>query len=395
MIRPVEHPFVHYFDHNATTPLSPAAREAFVQAMDEAWHNPSSPYRDAARVHRQLKDARERVAALVGRATEEIVFTSGATEANNSVIQWAVGAASSDSRYIVSPTEHPSVIENVDQMPADLVRSLQVDRDGQADVGQCEELLSGGKTALVACMAANNETGVLGPVTEIGQLCAQTDVPFLCDASQWIGRLPAGKLPGRAFVVACAHKFGGPKGVGFLCVPATGHGYSGARGGEQEHGRRAGTENFPAIAAMVAALESAERQSVQDRLERAEWREAFTSNAAANIPGACINGVGRDRLWNTVSLMLPRFENTRWVSRLDKLGFQVSTGSACATGSKASSHVLAAIGLSPDETRRTIRVSAGWETQKQDWRALGQVMEEVWRDLSSESSAGAGGVISV
>lgn len=386
---------MHYFDHNATTPLAPAARETLIQALDEAWQNPSSPYRDAARVNRKLQDARARVAELLGRKAEEVVFTSGATEANNAVIEWARRSSDRSSLLVTSPTEHPSVLEPLEEMSVDQVRHLQVDSTGWADVGQCEEFLSGGKTALAACMAANNETGVLGPVAEMCECCARYDVPFLCDASQWIGRLPARGLPPSAFVVGCAHKFGGPKGVGFLCVPASGHSFHGARGGEQEHSRRAGTENVPAIAAMVAALESAEQHSADDRRRRIGWRDEFAGNVMSALPGVCANGANRDRLWNTVSLTLPRYENTRWVTRLDKLGFQVSTGSACATGSTAPSHVLAAMGLNADVTRRTIRVSAGWETGENDWIALGQAIIRIWRDLESESSDGTAKVISI
>jgi len=395
LIRPVAHRNVPYFDHNATTPLLPAAREVLLQMLDEAWHNPSSPYRDAARVHRKLQDARARIAEVVRRAAEEVVFTSGATEANNAVINWARQRLGVSALFLVSPTEHPSVIESLDQVSVDYLRHLRMDAAGSPDVGHAEQLLAESETALVACMAANNETGVLGPVGEIAECCDRHDVPYLCDASQWIGRLPARDLPPSAFVVGCAHKFGGPKGVGFLCVPAAGRDFHGSRGGDQEHGLRAGTENLPAIAAMAAALEFAEGHSAEDCRQRTDWRDALINTITTAIPGSQVNGRDRDRLWNTVSLTLPRHENTRWVTRLDKLDFQVSTGSACATGSNAPSHVLAALKLSAEETRRTIRVSAGWETREEDWTALKGAILQVWRELESDSSSGTGEVISV
>lgn len=395
MLRPIVRGIVHYFDHNATTPLLPQAREVLLQTMDEAWQNPSSPYRDAARVHRRLQDARARIADWMGRAAEEVVFTSGATEANNAVIHWAWRVGGRTSLLVTSPTEHPSVLEALEELPADSIRRLDVDQDGRIAVAQCAELISNGEVALAACMAANNETGVLGPVADVGEICAGNNVPFLCDASQWIGRRPARELPRDAFVVGCAHKFGGPKGVGFLCVPASGRTFHGSRGGEQEHGHRAGTQNFPAVAAMVAALAMIEAQTETDRRKRVEWRDAFVARVAAGLPGVQVNGPGSDRLWNTVSLTMPRFENTRWVTRLDKLGFQVSTGSACATGSKAPSHVLAAMGRSADETRRTVRISAGWETTESDWRDLEQAMGQVWQELRQDETGAAGNVVSV
>jgi cysteine desulfurase len=148
-------------------------------------------------------------------------------------------------------------------------------------------------------------------------------------------------------------------------------GFRGSLGGEQEGRRRAGTENFPGIAAMVAALSFAESQETK---ERTGWRDEFITTISKALPGVRVNGGGAPRLWNTVSLCMPEHENTRWVTRLDKAGFQVSTGSACATGSSSPSHVLAAMGLGPEEARRTIRVSAGWETACEDWDALAEVI---------------------
>ena len=379
-----------YFDHNATTPLSPAAREAWVRASDEAWANPSSPYRLSARVHRLLGEARERVAAHLDVAADEIVFTSGATEANNAVIHWAAHALPAGHGAAVSPTEHPSVLA-----PARAVFGTQlivpaIGTDGRID----PQLLVRERVGLVAAMAANNETGVLGPVPEIDALCRERDAWYLCDASQWIGRMPVRGLAPRAFLVGCAHKFGGPKGVGFLRVPraAQAAGYCGQLGGEQEGGRRAGTENFPAIAAMVAALDAARAQA--DTLAtRAAWRSAFIDAITRRIPGVVVNSGAAPCLWNTVSLRLPAHENTRWVVRLDKLGFEISTGSACASGSAAPSHVLAAMGLSADEARRTIRVSSGWETTERDWQRLADAIVNVGEQLQCEG--GDGGVVRI
>ena len=360
-----------YFDHNATTPLVPDAGNALAKALKDAWHNPSSPYRASARVHRLLEEARESVAACLKASVEEIVFTGGATEANNAIISWAARELPAGKEMLVGRTEHPSVLEAARFCFKNRVRWLDVDADGVPDLQQLGEQLATGDIGLVAAMAANNETGVISPVAEIGPACRAAGACYLCDASQWIGRLPAAEVPANAFAVACAHKFGGPKGVGFVRVPAGVGGFRGALGGGQEGSRRAGTENFPGIAAMVAALRFSEGQETK---ERTGWRDAFMASISNALPGVGLNGGVAPRLWNTVSLSMPEHANTRWVTRLDKAGFQVSTGSACATGSDSPSHVLAAMGLSPEETRRTIRISAGWETARKDWDALAQVI---------------------
>jgi cysteine desulfurase len=202
-------------------------------------------------------------------------------------------------------------------------------------------------------------------------------VPYLCDASQWLGKLPAGGVGGNGFVIAAAHKFGGPKGVGLLKLAPQSEGLRGQLGGGQERGHRGGTEDFPAIAAMGAALAEAEQKKVFLETERLAWREEFERAAIAAVPGARVVGEGADRLWNTVSLVMPFADNTRWVTRLDKRGFQVSTGSACATGKGGPSHVLAALGFEAEEAKRVVRVSSGWETTREDWQALAAALGTV------------------
>ncbi len=372
-----------YFDHNATTPLLPVAREAWLQASDEAWANPSSPYRASARVHRLLGAARERVAAQLGVGAEEIVFTSGATEANNAVISWAARTSSSDAPVIISPTEHPSVLAPARAAFGSRLHMLQISDQGTVDLEALRSALLARSAALVAVMAANNETGVLAAVAEMDDLCRDRGAWFLCDASQWVGRVPARGLAPGAWIVGSAHKCGGPKGVGFLRVPPAAARFWAALGGEQEGGRRAGTENYPAIAAMVAALEfSAEQLSSIEA--RSAWPQRCAAAIRQRVPGVIENTGTAARLWNTISLRMPAHDNTRWVVRLDKLGFEVSTGSACATGSAAPSHVLAAMGLTTDEARRTIRISSGWETTEREWQLLADAITNVWEQLQCE-----------
>ena len=379
-----------YFDHNATTPIAPCAREAWLRASEESWQNPSSPYRDAARVRVRMDTARDDLAQLLGCSAGQVVFNSGATEGANAVFAHWAGALPSGLKVAVNPTEHPCVVEAARHYlaPEQLVW-LEIDAHGVVRLPKLEALLAGGAVAAVSLMAANNETGVLQPWREVAALCRRRRVAYHCDASQWLGKLPASGLGEAGWVTASAHKFGGPKGTGVLLWPAQSEGFRSQRGGEQEHGHRAGTEDYPGIAAMVAALVEAESSKVMKAPERLRLRDAFEVRIQDTLPGIRIVGAGADRLWNTVSLIMPSAENHRWVAKLDKRGFQVSTGSACATGEDGPSPVLAAMGFSPEEARRAIRVSAGWETVEEDWRGLAAALAEVDVELRSSSAPGS------
>lgn len=387
---------MHYFDFNATTPLSPAAEAAWRQASSEHWHNPSSPYRAAARVRNLLEACREKMASLLRCEAENLVFTSGATEGNNSVINYFAAKAEPRAEMLLSPVEHPCVLESARAAFAGRMEFLPVNGEGVVEVSKLPALLKSRSVVLVSVMAANNETGVLQPWTEVQEVCRQHGVPFHCDASQWLGKLPARSLGECDFLTGSAHKFGGPKGTGFVKISETHNDFTSLRGGSQEAGRRSGTENYPAIAAMAAALEDTiskieTAQSVQGSL-----RDAFENGLAGALPEVRFIGREAPRLWNTTSILLPAGKNTRWVLQLDKLGFAVSTGSACATGKDSPSHVLAALGLSPEQINRVVRVSAGWETSEASWEALMDGFRQVWQNLKTPSThSGETHVISI
>ena len=365
-----------YFDHNATSPLIPAAREAWLDAVERFIGNPSSPHRLGARADAALMQAREKLAGWLGCKPEEIVWTSGATEANNAVLHHA--ASVSDGEVWISSVEHPCVLAAAERYCSNRTRRIPVTSDGVVEVAWLANALQHSVPALVGVMAANNETGVLQPWREIGALCRENAVPFFCDAAQWIGKLPPAGLGACDFVSGCAHKFGGPQGVGFLKVPA------GFRplivGGPQEENRRAGTENVAGILAMIAALEAREQMAAPIAL-----RAAFEAALCRALPGAQILGASADRLWNTVSVLMPEVADCRqrWVVKLDKLGFAVSTGSACASGKEQPSHVLSAMGLAPAEAGRVLRFSSGWETRASDWEALLGGLQRAFTELSA------------
>jgi len=285
------------------------------------------------------------------------------------------------------------------------------------------------RPGLVAIMAANNETGVLQPWREALAICLQWEVPYFCDAAQWIGKLPAFGLGECTFVSGAAHKFGGPKGVGLLKCPAKGRVEPLLRGGPQEEGRRAGTENVAGILSMLAALEVREKlmrdtdqptpapsqegsgsrtraassppgrgqgwvstsakpgsclaaEAIQLRLR---WRDAFIDRLLDALPDAEVVGLRQPRLWNTVSALMPNADGQqRWVVKLDKLGFAVSTGSACSSGKEEPSHVIAAMSYSPHEAGRVLRFSGGWETTEPDWHALIEALQTVHRGMSKQ-----------
>ncbi len=378
-----------YFDHNATTPLSRAARAAWIEASEDAWQNPSGPYRAGARVRNRLEAGRERLGDFLACPGESLVFTSGATEGNNALFAWLARRAGPEDRVLLSAVEHPSVREAAMRWFPGRTEFIPVDRDGAVDPEAVRRELRRKRPGLVSVMAANNETGVVQPFETLAALCREAGVWFHCDAAQWIGKMPAARLEGCDFVTGSAHKFGGPKGVGFLRVPVSADDFQGQVGGEQEHRRRAGTENYPAIAAMVAALEEREVAGFADVDERIARRAAFESRLAEAVPGVRIAGTGKERLWNTVSIIVPRHRNHRWVMKLDREGFAVSTGSACSSGDEAPSPVLAAMGYGVEEARRAVRVSAGTETGEADWSGLGEAFARVWRtweDRGTDSS---------
>ena len=367
-----------YFDHNATTPLLPEARNAWLEVNAKFPGNPSSPHRLGARADHLLTVAREKLATFLGCHSTEIVFTSGATESNNTALHHVARTKTTDAEVWVSAIEHPCVLEPAQFYFGEKLKLIPVNRDGVADLGWMEIEFRKKRPALVAVMAANNETGALQAWEEINQLCHVHQTPFLCDAAQWIGKLPARGLGDCDWVSGAAHKFGGPRGVGFLKVPAKLSVVPLMRGGPQEELRRAGTENVAGVVAMLAALEMREAQIARGEYgARAVHRESFERQLLIALPGAEIVSAGARRLWNTVTALMPEADcQQRWVVKLDKLGIAVSTGSACASGKEEASHVLRAMGRA-DDAARALRFSAGWETTAAEWRTLLLALESI------------------
>lgn len=360
-----------YFDHNATAPVMREAREAWLEATEKIYGNPSSPHAFGATAHQALSTARERLAHHLGCHAADIIWTSGATEANNMLLHHFSLALPAKAEVWISAIEHPCVHDSARHYFGPRAKLIPVTREGVVDMEWFAHEMADTRPGLVGVMAANNETGVLQPWRELLAICQTYQVPFFTDAVQWIGKLPARGLGDCDYVTGAAHKFGGPRGVGFLKMPHRNKLHSLLHGGKQERGQRAGTENVPIILAMLAALDVRERQLAEGLHQtRAEWKEKFEKLLLRQVPGCTVVGLHTPRLWNTTSALMPEGPQQRWVTRLDKSGFAVSTGSACTTGKEEPSHVLSAMGYKAGQVTQVLRFSSGWETTAADWEAL-------------------------
>lgn len=379
---------LRYFDHNATTPLCEAAKAAWISASEAQWLNPSSPYRSAAAVKVRYEAARESLARHFGVSPGRVIFTSGATESNNAVIRYWARSLSGDACVGINPTEHPSVIEAAKGLLGSRVVWLPLSKGGVVDMDSLRGRIESGTLAAVSVMAANNETGVIQPWQAIANLCAEAQIPYHCDAAQWVGKLPVEGLSACAYVTACGHKFGGPKGVGFMLLPEGEVDFRLLDGGEQEAAHRAGTEDVAGVFAMSAALENS-------RPGKAEARDAFIEQIVRAIPGVALIGAGADRLWNTVSMSMPRHQSVRWIRALEKAGFLLSAGSACSTGKTSVSEVLLAMGIDAATAGRILRISADAETTAEDWQALADALLVTYKLLNEEADSMKSQVVSI
>lgn len=373
-----------YFDHNATAPLHPAAREAWLRASEKHWHNPSSLYRDAGFASQALESARERLGDLLGVEAERVLFTSGATESNNTLFAGLARCLPPDACVAMSAIEHPSVREAARAWlgRARLIE-IPVDAEGVVRPDAMKRVLEENQPALVSIMAANNESGVLQPWPELLQLCREHGSRFHSDAAQWIGKLDASTLGTCDYLTGSAHKFGGPKGIGFLVLADESESFPLLHGGPQEGSRRAGTENYPGIEAMVTTLETLVPRLAEVAQTQTALRDAFIERMKRAFPSLRIISEGAPRLWNTVLMVMPAHSNLKWLTRMSRAGFAISTGSACSSGKEGSSVVVQALGTDWEELKRVVRVSGGWDSTVEDWAALTGAFVEAGKGLET------------
>jgi cysteine desulfurase len=363
-----------YLDWNATAPLRPAARGAFVAALDRVG-NPSSVHAEGRAARHLVETARQQVAALVGAPVDGVIFTSGGTEANMLALTPMFDGMSGRghfNRVLVSAVEHPSV-RGGGRFPPDKIEEIPVTPEGIVDLAWLEarlnELYGRGEEVLVSIMHANNETGVVQPVAAAAEIVASAASVLHVDAVQTAGRIPCDiKALGASLLTVSGHKLGGPQGSGALVMSSERFSLDEPliKGGGQERGQRAGTENVAAIAGFGAAARAAHETLAAEGARVAALRERLEAGLRDLAPGTVIFGAGAERLPNTTLVAVPGLKAETALIALDLAGVSVSSGSACSSGKVAPSHVLAAMGVAPDVAGGAIRVSLGWETRENE-----------------------------
>jgi cysteine desulfurase len=362
-----------YLDHNATTPVLSEVLEAMIPWLSTKWGNPSSIHAPGRLARRAVEEARAKVAALVGAASDQIVFTSGATEANNSAIHSALLRNPTKSHVVTSAVEHSAVLaycDHLEKYHAVEVTRLPVDADGMLSVSDLESAIRP-DTAIVSLMWANNETGVVWPVAEFAKVCEAQGVPFHTDAVQAVGKVPVDfGSSGVSFLSLSGHKFGAPKGIGALVVADPDSFVPIIVGGKQEHGHRGGTESVPLIVALGKATESVLSRGLVRWDEIRKLRELFEIGLLASFLKSSVNGAESPRLPNTTNIHFPGHDGDALVTFLDQRGICVSSGSACLESAITPSHVLLAMSGSYERASESIRISFGLETTGQEIASL-------------------------
>ena len=364
-----------YLDNNATTRVAPEVLEAMLPCYGELFGNPSSVHGYGQEAKEALDLAREQVADLLSSEPNEIVFTGGGTESDNLAIRGVMEAAPGTARHLVtSQIEHHAVIHTCQNLEKQGVKVtyLPVGREGVVDPEQVARAVRD-DTRLISIMVANNETGALQPVREIGDIARERGVVFHSDAVQAAGKIPLDTAElGVDLLTISAHKFHGPKGVGALFVR------KGTRlrplffGGGHERNRRAGTENVPQIVGLGRAAELAQKSMDREGERVRRLRDWFEQEVQSRIPEVSVNGRADSRLCNTSNLRFAGAEAEGLIINLDLAGVACSTGSACSSGAIEPSHVLTAMGLSPAEAFECLRFSLSKDTSRED---LGRVLD--------------------
>ena len=355
-----------YLDHNATTPVLPEVREAMLPYLSDEWGNPSSSYRFGSKLKSVMERAREQVADLIGaKSTREIIFTSGGTESNNTAIHSAVMAQPKKRHIVTSQVEHSSVLtycRYLEQYHGYRVTYLPVDHEGLLSMKDLGNAITS-DTALVSLMWANNETGVLFPVAEIGTLCRSRELLYHCDAVQAVGKVSVDLSDFPCdYLSLTGHKIGAAKGIGALYIHRAAPFIPMIHGGHQERSRRGGTENVASAAGLgVAASIAMERLPYYESSVRT-LRDSLEEGVLNTIPETERNGHKDQRLANTTNIAFSGIESEALLIFLDQAGVLASSGSACLADSPDPSHVIAAM-KQGDVARQSIRFSLGANTQ--------------------------------
>lgn len=383
-----------YADNAATTKISDAALEKLNSVMKDTFGNPSSLYKVGQNAKKVLEDSREEIATLIGASPKEIFFSSGGSESDNWAIISAaeIGKREGKKHIISTKIEHHAVLHTLEKLEKEgfEITLLDVYENGIIKLEDLENSIRE-DTCLVTIMYANNEIGTVQPVNKIGRICRKHNVLFHTDAVQAIGHIPISVgIDNIDMLSASAHKFHGPKGIGFLYVRQGINLTNLIEGGAQERGKRAGTENVPAIASMTVALNESLKNVEDTRMRLMSLRDRLIKKLRM-IPHSALNGNEVCRLPGNVNFCFEGIEGESLLLLLDEKGISASSGSACTSGSLDPSHVLLAIGRVHDVAHGSLRISLGEDATKEEVDYIAECVEEVveklrsfspvWRDL--------------
>lgn len=373
-----------YMDYNATTPTDERVLAEMLTYFKEEYGNPSSIYSLARRARNAVEQARERVAKLLNAEPREIIFTSGGTEADNFALKGIAYANQDKGKHIItSQIEHHAVLNTCKFLEKQgfQVTYLPVDKYGIVDLEALEKSITP-QTILISIMFANNEVGTIQPIKEIAEIAKKYGVYFHTDAVQAVGKIPVDvKELGIDLLSLSAHKFYGPKGVGALFVRRGVKIASFIQGGEQERGRRAGTENVPGIVGLGKAAEIAQEEMEEEEKRVRELRDLLERRLLTSIPEVILNGHPQNRLYNTLSICVKFVEGESMLINLDREGICASSGSACTSSSLEPSHVLLAMGIPPEIAHGSLRFSLGKFNTERDVEKVSEVLPPIVEEL--------------
>jgi cysteine desulfurase len=377
-----------YFDHNATTPIDPGVRTAMEPYLSQEWGNASSSYSFGSHLRAAVEAARLKVARLINAAPDEIIFTSGGTEANNAAIHAAINADSSRRRIVTTAVEHSSVLAYCKWLESRgyPVTVIGVNADGRLDCDALEAAITT-DTAIVSVMWANNETGVLFPVDHIAKLCQECGVLFHSDAVQVAGKVPINvRTTPFSYLGLAGHKFNGPKGIGALFVRRGAPFTPFIHGGHQERGRRGGTEDIAAIVGLGVAAEKATAAACDYASIVSPLRDQIENELIDRCGPAWIHGRTEPRIANTSNISFPGVGADGLLMMLDKYDLYASAGSACLADSGEPSHVIAAMrgsGIRRDFIRLSIAASTTEEQIREGTQRIAECVEAL-RQLTAQ-----------
>ncbi|MBM4307218.1 MAG: cysteine desulfurase NifS [Deltaproteobacteria bacterium] len=357
-----------YVDNNATTQVAPEVLEAMLPYFSEFYGNPSSMHFFGGQVQKKINEAREKVADFLGAEPSEIVFTSCGTESDNAAIFGTLDSYPEKRHFITSRVEHPAVMNVSSYLNRKGYRTTEiaVDREGRLDLDDLKEAITD-NTAIVSIMYANNETGVIFPIEEIGQIVKSSGIPFHTDAVQAAGKIPLNMKKSTVDTLSISgHKLHAPKGIGILYIRKGTKFSPFMIGGHQEKGRRGGTENVPYIIGIGKACELAKKHLEDENTKVRALRDYLESKILEKIPNTLVNGDSKSRLPNTVSVSFEYVEGESILLLLSDLGICASSGSACTSGSLEPSHVLRAMGVPFTAAHGSIRFSLSIYNTKEE-----------------------------